>query len=308
MAFWWVNQNATWRHEIFGEYLWSPQLDAKKRHSHFYDNMTLLNQGDIVFSHFEGALRYVGIVVNPALPSRKPNFGFAGGYWSDDGWSVEMRFLEIVNPIKPQDHLDLYLQVAPDRYGPMNPQGRVNQQYLFGLPLTLGAYYLNLAGLTELEARNAVNFNESAELLVEEAEEVLNNPNLTTTEKHVLARARIGQGIFKDNVRRIEPSCRITGLSEDNYLIASHVKPWRDSNNQERLDGNNGLLLSPHVDFLFDRGMLTFENSGEVRASLSLSAAVPELWRLDMSRRGKRFRSEQIPYMEYHRDVVFNSR
>lgn len=91
MAFWWVNQNQTWRHEIFGEYLWSPQLDAKGRHSHFYDNMTSLTQGDVVFSHLEGALRYVGIVVSSAVPSRKPNFGFVGGYWSDEPAWVSWR-------------------------------------------------------------------------------------------------------------------------------------------------------------------------------------------------------------------------
>lgn len=307
MAFWWVNQNQTWRHEIFGEYLWSPQLDAKGRHSHFYDNMTSLTQGDVVFSHLEGALRYVGIVVSSAVPSRKPNFGFVGGYWSDVGWSVEMRFLELADPIKPQDHLDFYLQVAPDRYGPMNLQGRVNQQYLFGLPPALGSYYLGLAGLNESDLRNAVNVNQSVEFVAAETEEVLKDPSLTVTEKHVLARARVGQGIYKDNVRRVESSCRITGLSELNYLIASHMKPWRESSNRERLDGNNGLLLSPHVDYLFDRGFITFENSGEVRSSRTLNAAVPELWSLDLNRRSKRFRSEQIPYLEFHRDVVFRS-
>ena len=27
MAYWWVNQNKTWRHEVSGEYLWSPKVD-----------------------------------------------------------------------------------------------------------------------------------------------------------------------------------------------------------------------------------------------------------------------------------------
>src|ERR1700722_10413309 len=156
MAFWWVNQNQTWRHEIFGEYLWSPRLDARGRQSHFYDNMTLLAVGDMVFSHFDGALRYVGLVTSHAVASRKPNFGFAGSYWSDDGWSVEMRFTENPIPIKPQDHLDFYLQVAPERYGPMNSQGRVNQQYLFGIPSVLGTYYMGLTGLTESGLKHTV--------------------------------------------------------------------------------------------------------------------------------------------------------
>ena len=308
MAFWWVNQNQTWRHEIYGEYLWSPKLDAKGRHTYFYDNMTRVQPGDIVLSHFNGALRYAGVVDGPATSSRKPDFGFSGGYWSDEGWSVAMRFVEFAKPVKPQDHLDLYNQVAPDRYGPMNSQGRVNQQYLFELPAVLGTQYLGAAGLSEEAVKAAVRYDPSIEHLIREAEAILYDPELTVTEKHVLARARVGQGIYKDQVCHYEPSCRLTGLSESKYLIASHMKPWRDSSNTERLDGHNGLLLSPHVDHLFDWGLISFENSGRVVVSVQLHAVVPKLWKLDLTQGGKSFTKEQVPYLEYHRDTVFRDR
>jgi hypothetical protein len=216
-----------------------------------------------------------------------------------------MRFVELAQPIKPQDHLDLYNQFAPERYGPMNEQGRVNQQYLFEFPTVLGDYFLNVAGFNEELIKDAVRYDPSIENLIQEAEQVLNDPALTITERHVLARARVGQGIYKEQVRRFEPSCRLTGLSQPNYLIASHMKPWRESNNTERLDGHNGLLLSPHVDHLFDRGLITFTNSGRVVASTRLNTVVPQLWNLDLSRGGKRFSRKQIPYLEYHRDEVF---
>jgi hypothetical protein len=305
VTFWWVNQNQTWRHEIYGGYLWSPKLDAKGRHNRSYDNMTRLQPGDIVFSHFAGALRYVGVVIEQAESSRKPDFGFAGDYWSDEGWSVNVRFVELVTSIKPQDHLDLYNQFAPERYGPMNEQGRVNQQYLFEIPTVLGDYYLDLSRFNEELIKDAVRYDPSIENLIQEAEQILNDPALTITERHVLARARVGQGIYKEQVRRFEPSCRLTGLTEPNYLIASHMKPWRESNNTERLDGHNGLLLSPHVDHLFDRGLITFTNSGRVVASTRLNTVVPQLWKLDLSQEGKRFSRKQIPYLEYHRDEVF---
>ena len=305
MTYWWVNQNQTWRDEIFGEYLWSPKLDAKGRHTHFYDNMTRLQPGDIVLSHFNGALRYAGVVESPAISDRKPDFGFRGGNWSDDGWTVRMRFIELTSPVKPQDELTLYLQVAPERFGPMNSQGRVNQQYLFELPAILGTQYLGAAGLNEDAVKSAVRYDPTIERLVQDAEEVLTDPELTPTEKHVLATARIGQGMFKEQVRRFEPICRITGLSDSKYLIASHMRPWRDSNNAERLDGHNGLLLSPHVDHLFDRGLITFKNSGQPVISIQVNSTVPELWHLDLNRQGKRFSLEQVPYLEYHRDVIF---
>jgi putative restriction endonuclease len=131
VAYWWVNQKQTWRHEIFGEYLWAPKAGAGGRQVVFYDNMTLLEAGDVVLSYFDGAIRYAGVVVSRAVTEPKPDFGFAGTAWANDGWSVEMRFAELPSIVQPKDHLDLYNDVAPEKYGPMNSAGRVNQQYLF---------------------------------------------------------------------------------------------------------------------------------------------------------------------------------
>ena len=51
---------------------------------------------------------------------------------------------------------------------------------------------------------------------------------------------------------QMEERCRITHVNNPVHLVASHCKPWRDSNNQERLNGDNGLLLTPSIDHLFD--------------------------------------------------------
>lgn len=267
--------------------------------------MTMLETGDIVFSHFDGALRYVGVVVSDAVADRKPDFGFAGQAWGDAGWSVEMRYVELPVVVRPKDHLDFYNQVAPNKYAPMTASGRVNQQYLFSLPAELGEYYLRQGGLTFDLVALVKRDDPSVEHVLAEAEGVLNNPTLTMTERRVLARARVGQGIYKEAVRRIEPECRLTGLSDPRHLIASHMKPWRASENAERLDGNNGLLLSPHVDSLFDRGLITFSKSGNVVVSGMLSVDVPIRWKLDLNQSGRPFLKEQLPFLEYHQDVIF---
>ena len=82
---------------------------------------------------------------------------------------------------------------------------------------------------------------------------------------------------------RIERACRITGVTREEHLRASHCKPWRDSSNEERLDGENGLLLTPNADHLFDRGFIGFEDNGDVRVSYQCgavqrgAAAIPEV-------------------------------
>src|ERR1700731_447495 len=85
----------------------------------------------------------------------------------------------------------------------------------------------------------------------------------------ILGRApRNGQGLFKDRVSRIESRCRIKGVESPAHPVASHCKPWRDSTNEERLNGENGLLLTPSIDHLFDRGFISFEDNGELMISV----------------------------------------
>ena len=75
VAFWWVNQEQTWRYEIPGEYLWSPKLNKLGQHHKYYDNMERLRPVDIVFSYINGAIQYVGAVAGIAEPRQVPAEG-----------------------------------------------------------------------------------------------------------------------------------------------------------------------------------------------------------------------------------------
>ena len=207
-----------------------------------------------------------------------------------------MRYLPIA-PIRPQGYLDFYNQVAPERHAPMNPDGVVISQYLFAIPDALGSFYLDLAGLNEADVKDLIRVEPPLSEVIAEDEAILDDPLLTITERRQLVRARVGQGLFKGEVARLESSCRLTGLAEPRHLVASHMKPWKLSTNSERLDGCNGLMLSPHVDHLFDRGLISFRNSGSVLVSPKLNPIVPILWKLDVTQSGRRFRRSQIPYL-----------
>jgi len=88
--------------------------------------------------------------------------------------------------------------------------------------------------------------------------------SIPLTDREAIIRARRGQGIFKQRVMEIEHGCRITGVTNPVHLIGSHCKPWRDCTNEERLDGENGLLLTPSIDHLFDRGFIGFDGNGNL--------------------------------------------
>jgi hypothetical protein len=128
------------------------------------------------------------------------------------------------------------------------------------------------------------------------------------TERDALIKARRGQGVFRENVARVERACRITRVSNPAYLIASHIKPWRHSTNDERLSGHNGLMLAPQADFLFDRGFISFQDG---RLMVSPVADLKSLVKLgvDPERPPEvgSFGQAQEKYLEFHRKEIFRS-
>ena len=85
-------------------------------------------------------------------------------------------------------------------------------------------------------------------------------------------------------------------------LIASHIKPWRDSENQERLDKFNGLLLTPNLDKAFDSGFISFDTDGKILISEILEE--PKMLGIEDEMKIN-FQKNHQSYLEYHRDVVF---
>ena len=107
-------------------------------------------------------------------------------------------------------------------------------------------------------------------------------------------------------VRHIEIRCLITGVDNLAHLVASHCKPWRDSSNDARLDGENGLLLTPSIDHLFDRGFIGIEGDG--RLIISPVAHRPSLQRMGIDTNNVvnvgGFTSGQKGYLDFHRNAV----
>ncbi len=137
---------------------------------------------------------------------------------------------------------------------------------------------------------------------------LLRDAELEETQKQQLIFARRGQGVFRTEVAKIEVrGCRVTGVDKTEHLRASHIKPWRDSDNEERLDGENGLMLTPMIDHLFDRGFITFENNGKI--VISPVAHTPSLEQMGVStnlRIGARpFSKGQKVYLDHHRELIF---
>jgi hypothetical protein len=95
-----------------------------------------------------------------------------------------------------------------------------------------------------------------------------------TTEIERLVVQRIGQDIFRAALMDYWGArCPITGITDPALLRASHIVPWSECDDAERLDVHNGLLLSALWDAAFDTGLVSFTDDGTVLASPELSPA-----------------------------------
>ncbi len=138
--------------------------------------------------------------------------------------------------------------------------------------------------------------------LEEDIEQVSKDDSVSETEKESLIKSRLGQGTFRNSLMDYWHGCAVTGYPFTKLLVASHIKPWRNSDNKERMDLFNGLLLIPNFDKAFDKGFISFRKNGDVLISKLLQK--PEILGINPDLR-IRVSDQHQQYLEYHRDIVF---
>jgi hypothetical protein len=134
-----------------------------------------------------------------------------------------------------------------------------------------------------------------------------NMPRSTEAERLVVE--RVGQNIFRSALLDYwQGRCCVTGLAYPELLQASHIKPWaRCDSDQERLDVFNGLLLAPHLDALFDIGLITVDNQGLVLVSTQLGSTDRGLLGISNNLTIQGLTRSHLEYLAFHRKEVWQS-
>lgn len=123
----------------------------------------------------------------------------------------------------------------------------------------------------------------------------------------MLVDARLGQGKFRRAVELLwGESCSVSGCNVREVLRASHIKPWKHSTDPERLNGHNGLLLTADLDALFDRGLISFANDGEMLVSSRLAKCERKLLRLPRPLRKQPNRTQRRYLADHRRRWAFD--
>lgn len=302
------------RQEVAGGYLWSPVAEANGARSRFYDNMRRAAPGDLILSYADGRVGRVGIVADFAISAPKPEeFGTIGAYWSSTGWLLPVEWLDAALAVRPKDVLNRLAPVLPVTHSPIQATtGNGNQKaYLAEVDeavfdLILDAATLPRSVLLAAPNQTIADFATRMDDIIELS--IQHDASLNETVREQLVSARRGQGIFRKRVLDVEPTCRITGMDKPNLLIASHIKPWRACGTvAERLDGSNGLMMAPHADFLFDRGLLGFEEDGKAMFSSQLTDTDADKLGLHIVQRPppRPIRDDSRAYFHHHRTDVF---
>jgi hypothetical protein len=206
--------------------------------------------------------------------------------------------------------MELIRPLLPSKYSPLQTNGNGMQSgYLSQISEELADRLVGLADAVFPNIPPATDPDPPEEIVAQE-EELANlqgRMDVGEVERAQLANARRGQGIFRTNVRMNETRCRVTGITDPAHLRASHIAPWKDCTNVEKLRGCHGLLLAPHVDHLFDRGWISFTDDGDLLVGKGLSLALLQPWGIPAELNVGPFSQLQARFLNYHRTQVFRT-
>ncbi|MFP9128554.1 HNH endonuclease [Niallia sp. BSM11] len=298
-----VFQNKSYKEERRGGYLWAPQKNNAGQTFHHWTDMKLIKKNDIIFNSYNGKLVSVLIAKENCKEHERPTGLDQLDLWEKDGWLVNAKYIDLQEPITYKDYMGDILKIQDKKYAPFNKSGRGNTGYLFRVSKDLAGFFFEL-----IEKKNGVSLkmfqieNELQKEIVNEIEKGLTEAiTLDKTEKETIIKSRIGHSAFKKALFVTEQKCRICGMKDERFLIASHIKPWSESNNQERLDVHNGLLLCPNHDALFDKMYITFDETGNIMVKQSLDEATKILLNIN-ERMHINMNEQQQNYMNWHRE------
>ena len=294
MQFFWVNLGATHKEAKNGQFLWAPLSSRSKRgieqfRTH-WDNVARVRTGDLIFCYHDNYIRGIAIAqFNSYVAERPPRASFKE--WQNEGHRVDISYSELKRPIRSDEIAEIYIAKFDPRTQPrlFNSVKGINQIYMASLPADAGQFLLEQAGIL-------VDYEDS---LIDSG----SPQKVSSTTRTALIEARVGQGAFRSGLLgRWDGRCALTGLGNPNLLVASHIHAWSLANNAERLDTDNGLLLAAHIDRLFDLGLISFSQNGELLISDKLKKAERHILRLDEFTTINRLSDGNRMYLAKHRE------
>lgn len=308
MNFYWVNIGQSYEEVLKNKFLWAPVLGetpideddpargTRTRTYRHWDNVGHVKAGDIIFCNVDRNIRFVAVAREDAFPAPRP-LTRTFSHWNSLGNQVGIDIFPLPSPMSIGGYI---CQTFQTRYNSgsqpavIMSNGNVFQGYMASIPDAAGIELLSLA--------------DEVEVFVVEASNRIHRPGIPArkavgaTTKQALRESRIGQGFFRKELIKMWSVCPVSGVRNLDLLMASHTKPWAKSDDVERLDPFNGFLFAPHVDRLFDKGLISFGNDGKIIVSKILS--ISDCNALNIHRAiSIPIVDKHRPYLKAHREI-----
>lgn len=136
--------------------------------------------------------------------------------------------------------------------------------------------------------------------------EIKSEYGFSVTEREAIIKSRIGQGFYRNKSIELWNSCSVTGFTKEKLLIASHIKPWKLSSNEERINPYNSLLLVPTLDKLFDNGFVGFEQGGNIMLSNKVDQRDWDRIGISTDLKLRKVPTETKKYLEFHSEYIYD--
>lgn len=158
-----------------------------------------------------------------------------------------------------------------------------------------------------IKIRNGIKTNTTLIKEIATIEKGLSDSGLEGKEKETIIKARVNQSKFRQQLLDRYKKCCLCSASNPDLLIASHIKPWSISEANEKLDIENGFLLCPNHDKLFDSALISFDNDGKIIISDKLSEADREAFGVNENMVIELTDANKKYLEEYHREIKFKN-
>lgn len=297
MSFYWVNLGGSYKEVAEFKFLWAPAYTLNANNRKVVDagwkHVPEVRKNDIIFCHEDGRIIYVAVAKTDAFSSERPeNRTFQ--QWKREGFRIDVDLVILDVAISTIDFKDTLFRLYNERCSPrlFTVKQHATQNYMISIPDGAGALLLDAIGEVSIIVQAKASQTKSAD------------SNGNATERESLIKSRVGQGKFRKDVLLLwNGVCPVTGIDLPDLLIASHILPWQLANDSERLDKFNGLLLSPSIDKLFDKGYISFSNEGKLLVNKNLPEDTLRKLGIDINKKLYGLHNNHLSYLKLHRSI-----
>lgn len=299
MSFYWVNIGISKDFVRRNDYLWAPQYGINKSNNRFVDEgwkqVPFVKKGDVIFCCHNQYIVFVAVASSDAFECGRPEDPVFEA-WELEGYRIDVDLVELstalsIKGLKPT----LYQYYNDHCYPKLLTTSGLRQNYLTLLGDSAAAYILNELGEDSFLIQDGIIKNSS--------KSDVTSRKRKGSSREVIAKARNGQQQFRKDVLELwNNTCPITKVQVSELLIASHIVSWQLSDEVEKVDKYNGFPFSPDVDKLFDKGLISFTEHGELLLHPNLDSSI--LSQLGISLTAKiELKEKNIGYLQRHRKI-----